>query len=54
MGYLGVLKVLSEGMALIRMVLSWLIEEFSKNAVDNNVGDNDDEDNNHVAQYETM
>ena len=48
--------VLSEGMwgDVIRMVLSWLIEEFDNNAGDNNVGDKDNDDNNDLADYVTM
>ena len=54
MGHLGVLKVLSERMGVIRMVLYWLIDEFDDIAGDNNVVDKDDDDNNHVADYVTM
>ena len=53
-GHLGVLKVLSEVMGVLRMVLSWLIDEFDDIAGDNNVGDKDDDDNNHVGDSEKL
>ena len=49
MGYLGVLKVLSEVMGVLRMISSWLIDEF-----DNIAGDKDNDDNTLVADYVTM